>query len=312
LKYGVVVSIVIFLSIIFVPFVNAESLPSVTPNPATIGQMVTISFNGQTSVSLNITNPDGTWTYLRSGTKDYLYFTPTQIGNYNIQLIFSDNTTYPLTLEVQTLTPTSRPTPTATSAPTASPSPSPTAIATPTLLYTPTATPKPTFFPNPAITAHPSPTKVQTIISATTDYGATVELNISGNVTSSQITNINIATNQSSTATTISFIVTGQSGTSGFGNLTVPKRAVSYGTTAIVNIDGQFAQNQGFNQDSENYYIWFTTHFSAHEISIQFNAGASAQMQTLDLVQVIIIGVSATLAVVAVSAFVLVLKRGKN
>jgi hypothetical protein len=73
----------------------------------------------------------------------------------------------------------------------------------------------------------------------------------------------------------VSFTVTGQSGTTGFGNITIPKSAVPYGTTPTINIDGQPASNQGYTQDSNNYYVWYTTHFSTHEVSIVFTAKSS-------------------------------------
>jgi hypothetical protein len=167
--------------------------------------------------------------------------------------------TYSITLT------TNMPTPT----PTPSPSPSPTASPTPTPTSTPTATPTPTPAPSS------SPTPSATTVPATTASGATVDLAISGNIISSQMSNVTITTNQSATTTTLSFTVTGESGTTGFGNITIPKNAVPYGTTPTIYIDGQQAQNQGYTQDSNNYYVWYTTQFSTHEISIVFTAGSS-------------------------------------
>jgi hypothetical protein len=60
----------------------------------------------------------------------------------------------------------------------------------------------------------------------------------------------------------VSFTVTGESGTTGFSNITIPISAVPYGTTPTIYIDGQQASNQGYTQDSNNYYVWYTT--SAH------------------------------------------------
>ena len=65
------------------------------------------------------------------------------------------------------------------------------------------------------------------------------------------MSNVTIATNQSAKTTTVSFTVTGESGTTGFGNITIPKSAVPYGTTPTIYIDGQPAQNQGYTQDSQ-------------------------------------------------------------
>ena len=78
----------------------------------------------------------------------------------------------------------------------------------------------------------------------TTASGATVDLPISGNITSSQMSNVTIATSPSAKTTTISFTVTGASGTTGFGNITIPISDVPYGTTPTIYIDGQPASNQ--------------------------------------------------------------------
>ena len=93
----------------------------------------------------------------------------------------------------------------------------------------------PTFTPTPTPTPTPSPTTEP----ATTDTGATIDLAISGNVTSSQMSNVTITTNQSTTSTIVSFTLTGQNGTTGFSNITIPINAVPYGTTPTIYIDGQ-------------------------------------------------------------------------
>ena len=103
------------------------------------------------------------------------------------------------------------------------------------------------------------------------DNGAIVDLSISGNVTSSQMSNIMISTNQSNISTTVSFTVTGESGTTGSSRITIPKTAILYGTKPLVFIDGQEATSQSYTQDSENFYVWYTTQFSMHQIRIQFS-----------------------------------------
>lgn len=74
----------------------------------------------------------------------------------------------------------------------------------------------------------------------------------------------------------MSFTVTGPSGSTGFGTVIIPKSAVPFGTTPEVYIDNQLAQNQSFNLYGDNYYVWYLTHFSTHQISIIFNS-ATAQ-----------------------------------
>jgi hypothetical protein len=141
-------------------------------------------------------------------------------------------------------------------------------ILNPVSTPTPTSTPIPA--PTPTPIATPSPTQAPETVQVKTASGATVDVAISGNVTSSQMSNAFIATNQSAATTAISFTVTGQSGTAGFCNMTIPKNAVAYGVTPEVYVDGQPAQTQGYTQDRDNYYVWYTTDFSTHQVNIVF------------------------------------------
>ena len=160
--------------------------------------------------------------------------------------------------------------------------------------------PPSTPIPSPTSTQTPTPTTVP----ATTDNGSTVNLTITGNVTSSQMSNVTITTNQSANTTILSFTVTGENGTTGFSNITVPISAVPYGTTPTIYIDGQPAQNQGYTQDSNNYYVWYTTHFSTHQISIIFTARSSSNnhVARLSLLQVIY-GIAIGAVTVAIVSF---------
>jgi hypothetical protein len=139
---------------------------------------------------------------------------------------------------------------------TASTSPNPTANEQPTAMITPS--PTPAFAPASAT------------IEASTENGDTINLGINGNITSEQMSKPTITTNQSQNSTTISFNLTGQNGAVGLGNLTIPKNAIPYQTAPAVYIDGQQIENQGYTQDADNYYVWYTTHFSTHQISIVF------------------------------------------
>jgi hypothetical protein len=132
-------------------------------------------------------------------------------------------------------------------------------------------------FPStPPLSTTPTPTPTPITVPATTDNGSTVNLTITGNITSSQMSNVTITTNQSANTTTLSFTVTGENGTTGFSNVTIPISEVPYGTTPTIYIDGQIAQNQGYTQDANNYYVWYTTHFSTHKISIVFTTITSS------------------------------------
>jgi hypothetical protein len=174
------------------------------------------------------------------------------------------------------------------------PTPTPVPTANPT--SAPSLTPKPTAAPTPTVT--PSPIPSSTTVAATTDTGATVELTISGNITSTQISGITIVTNQTATSTTVSFNVTGKSGTTGFGNMTIPKSTVRYGTTPTIYIDGKQASNQGYTQDTNNYYAWYTTHFSTPQVSIVFTAGSSIPEFPTALTIIFLITVTVALSVV--------------
>ncbi len=185
-------------------------------------------------------------------------------------------------------TPTPSPTPSPTPLPTATPTPTPTPIptqnTTPTETPTPTKTPTPT--PAPTITSTASSTPSPTVkplakyVNATTSSGATIELAISGNVTSAEISNVTIATNQSAATTTVSFTLAAESGTS-FSNMTIPITAVPCGTTPTIYIDSRIAQHQGYTRDSNNYYVWYTTEFSTNEVSIEFTTVSSSPSATV-------------------------------
>jgi hypothetical protein len=76
--------------------------------------------------------------------------------------------------------------------------------------------------------------------------------------------------------------VTGQSSTTGFCNITIPKTAILYGTNPKVLIDDQLASNQGYVQDTDNFYVWYTTQFSMHLIKIQFAGSLTSQASSFE------------------------------
>jgi thermitase len=172
-------------------------------------------------------------------------------------------------------------------------SPPTTTAPTPTPTSTPTATPTPT----------PSATNT---INATADNGSTVALAISGNITSTQITDATIRIDQTAGTTTVSLTITGQSGTTGYGNITIPKSQVPYGSTPILYIDDQPAENQGYSQDADNYYVWYTVHFSTHALSVVFT-GAGEKPLPPDYTLLIAVAVIA--AIICVAAAVVVLRK---
>jgi hypothetical protein len=120
------------------------------------------------------------------------------------------------------------------------------------------------------------------------------------------MSNITITTNQTAQITTISFTVTGVSGDSGFSNITIAKDSIPYGTSPVVMIDGVQAENQGYTQDANNYYVWYTTSFSTHQIQIVFTGQSipvNAPLSPLIIAAVIAI------IVLAIAATLLLTKR---
>ena len=109
-----------------------------------------------------------------------------------------------------------------------------------------------------------------TLTATVTTTSETYPVEISGNITTEQFSNMTITPYQDTKTTIVEFALTGPNGTEGFCNLTLPKIAIPFGTNPVVYIDGIVAENQTLTQDFDNYYIAFTTHFSTHQIEISF------------------------------------------
>ncbi len=109
-----------------------------------------------------------------------------------------------------------------------------------------------------------------TIIATETTDNTTYAVQIGGNVTVDQFSNMTITPNQDLKITTVNFNLTGPAGTEGFCYLTLPKIAIPFGTNPVVYIDGVVAENQLCTEDSDNFYITYTTHFSTHQIDVVF------------------------------------------
>jgi hypothetical protein len=52
--------------------------------------------------------------------------------------------------------------------------------------------------------------------------------------------------------------------------MTIPKTAIPFGTTPVVFMNEVRAKNQGFTQDGNNFYVWYTAEFSVNQVKIQF------------------------------------------
>ncbi|HEX7482059.1 MAG TPA: hypothetical protein VF350_01140 [Candidatus Bathyarchaeia archaeon] len=108
-------------------------------------------------------------------------------------------------------------------------------------------------------------------------------------MTSSQLSNASIISYLPTTTTTVSFTITGPNGTAGFSNMTIPKEVILYGTNPVVFIDGQDAVNQGYAQDADNFYVWYTTEFSTHQMKIQFTIPQTTQVASFNPLFAIVI-----------------------
>jgi hypothetical protein len=104
----------------------------------------------------------------------------------------------------------------------------------------------------------------------------------SGNITATQISNPTMIINETENTVTLSMNLTGPSGTTGFCNMTIPKSTMPAGVipTPIVYIDGQLAEQQGYSQDADNFYVWYSTHFSDHIVDVIFPATATEPTST--------------------------------
>jgi thermitase len=202
-------------------------------------------------------------------------------GIYNVTLTIQDaagnNATTTITVTVKTPPPP----------PTATPEPTPTP--TPTSTSTPTATPSTT----------PAPATVP----VTQENGDIINLAIGGNISSTQITNATLTVDQLTGKVTVSFNITGPNGTTGVGNVTIPKSSVPNGATPQVYVDNELCPSQGYTEDANNYYVYYTVHFSTHVVSIEFTGNAPVDGFPLWLLAV------ALLAVIIVVVVVLVLRK---
>jgi hypothetical protein len=209
-----------------------------------------------------------------------------------------------------TPTPSPTPTPTPTPAPpTPTPSPTPVPTVPPDTASSSTSAPKLSPTATPAPTEAPTPAPTDSLVATRTTDSTTYTILLSGSIPSSQISGVAIEPSEPDGTTMISFNVNGVDGTTGFTNMTIPKTAIPFGTVPVVSIDGAKAQDQGYTQDTQNYYVWFTTHFSTHDITIGFSGGNTSG-SNIPIVEIAVV----IIAIVVVAGLVIVLrtKRQKN
>ena len=130
-----------------------------------------------------------------------------------------------------------------------------------------------TSLPNPTVTPTPAP-------NATI---STLPFSMDGNISITQISNFEMNTDDNANTAVVSFAITGPNGTTGFSNMTIPKTSVPNGTVPTIYIDNIPLESQGFSENADNYYVWFTVHFSTHQISIQFTSNSPQPTQAVSV-----------------------------
>ena len=279
-------------------FVSGVASTSVTVNAAGSAVSITATDGNRTATSNSITvnptinasanaggtiSPNGIVSINYGGSQT---FSITANAGYNIADVVADNVSLGQVSSYTFTSVQASHTISGTFAP--APTPSPTQTNPPIIV--PTPTPKPKTTPTPSPTPSPTPTPLATAIPTTIESGAIIEIEIRGNITTSQISNVTIASNQPNTITIVSFTITGPNATTGFSNMTIPKTAVKFGTTPVIYIDDQQTSNMGYIQDTENFYVWYTTQFSTHQVAIQFEIPST--LQDFSFVSIFAIGIT--------------------
>jgi len=126
-------------------------------------------------------------------------------------------------------------------------------------------------------------------------------------VTNPEIYEATIGTDQFRSTTTVYFILSGESFTTSVVNVTIPKSAVLYGITPTVYNNNLPTQGQGYTQDSINYYVWFTTYFTTHQVSITFTEASSSSQP-----QEVISGIAVALSIVIIVPVIAYVKKYKD
>jgi len=90
--------------------------------------------------------------------------------------------------------------------------------------------------------------------------------------------------------------------------MTIPKTAISYGNSPVVYTDGQRATNQGYTQDANNFYVWYTTRFDTNlvngvsQMTVQFLVPSTSPARSIGPVLAIGIAVPEIILIFTVIA----------
>ena len=180
-----------------------------------------------------------------------------------------------------------------------------------TVTYTPFLTElNPQAMPNPNASAatlelNPATTAIQ----ATNEDGKTIDLTVDGNLTIDWPPKAKVTADPATYSTNVTFLVQGW-----FDrdledcNITIPKSAIPYGNTPTVYFKQLPAEDLGYTQDVDNYYVWCTTHLDINfrgPLTIVFS-GTSFPLT------IIAIGAIITLALATATFFIWRRKRKKK
>jgi hypothetical protein len=118
---------------------------------------------------------------------------------------------------------------------------------------------------------------------------------VRGNIINSTISNVDILADEVASRTTLRMTLVGPSQTSSFCNITIPKSAVPLGTIPLVYVNNVLAEDSGYSQDSECYFVWYTTYSSTYELAIALTEVSALQVWSAFLVSVISVLLVATI-----------------
>ncbi len=95
---------------------------------------------------------------------------------------------------------------------------------------------------------------------ATSSSGTIVPIQVNGNITASQLSNVRL--NNSNGGYTLSFVANGRNSSAAKATIAIPKNATASGLTPSVAINGVKDANQTYTQDANNYYVQFVSGFN--------------------------------------------------
>jgi len=132
-----------------------------------------------------------------------------------------------------------------------------------------------------SITSSYSPsTKPTFTTSVESPSGHLVNIGVTGNISSNQISSMVLSNDSTDNQLALSFTLTGIQGSQGFATIAIPGSVLPNGFTPLVYIDNALAPDQSYYSDQSNYYVSFAIQSGTHQISIVFSQGSSSKNST--------------------------------